>query len=143
VTDVPIQAGDGSFTITLSADLPVIAGARASVSGSAGAIDLAWFAAAPVLHESAEVAVAAGPSPVLHLANPTQRTQTVTLAGAAEASVSVPAGASVTVPAASGAYLLSGFDSLRIAVSYQGDGQLGGFTVSPGAPSAPPVRVYP
>ena len=46
--------------------------------------------------------------------------------------MSVPAGASVTVPAASGAYLLSGFDSLRIAVSYQGDGQLGGFTVSPG-----------
>jgi hypothetical protein len=57
--------------------------------------------------------------------------------------VSVPAGASVTVPAASGAYRLSGFDSLRVAVSYQGDGQLGGFTVSHGAPSAPPIRVYP
>jgi hypothetical protein len=57
--------------------------------------------------------------------------------------VSVPAGASVTVPSASGAYLLSGFDSLQVAVSYQGDGQLSGFTVSPGAPSAPPIRVYP
>ena len=82
VTDVPIEAGDGSFTISLSADLPILAAARASASGSSGAIDLAWFAAAPVLHESAEVAVAAGPSPVLHLANPTRQTQTVTLATA-------------------------------------------------------------
>jgi hypothetical protein len=97
------------------------------------------------LHHSAEVAIAAGPSPVLHLANPTRQTQTVTLASAnaPDASVSVPAGASVTVPAASGGYLLSGFDSLQVAVSYQGDGQLSGFTVSPGAPSAPPIRVYP
>jgi hypothetical protein len=145
VTDVPIQAGDGSFTISLSADIPFIAAARASASGSSGAVDLTWFAAAPVLHHSAEVAIAAGPSPVLHLANPTRQTQTVTLASAdaPDASVSVPAGASVTVPAASGAYLLSGFDSLQVAVSYQGDGQLSGFTVSPGAPSAPPIRVYP
>ena len=150
VTDVPIEAGDGSFTIALSADVPFVAAARASAIGSAGAIDLTWFAAARVLHNSAEVAVAAGPSPVLHLANPTQQTQTVTIASAdaaksssATAAVSVPAGATVTVPVASGAYLLSGFDSLRVAVSYQGDGKLSGFTVSPGAPSAPPIRVFP
>ena len=145
VTDVPIEAGDGSFTISLSADIPIIAAARVSASGSAGSIDLSWFAAAPVLHERAQVAVAAGPSPMLHLANPTQQSQTVTLArtDAPPASVSVPAGASVTVPAVPGGYLLSGFDRLRVAVSYQGDGQLSGFTVSPGAPSAPAIRVYP
>ncbi|GAB3030052.1 hypothetical protein GCM10027052_02720 [Parafrigoribacterium mesophilum] len=148
VTDLPIEAGDGSFTIGLSADIPVIAAARVSVTGSSGAADLTWFAAAPVLHERSEVAVAAGPSPMLHLANPTEKSQTVTLEStdastASPTSVSVPASASVTVPVASGGYLLSGFDSLRVAVSYQGDGQLSAYTVSPGAPSAPPIRVYP
>ena len=147
VTDVPIEAGDGSFTIDLSADIPFVAAARTSTGGPAG-VDLSWFAAAPVLHDRAQVAVAAGPSPTLHLANPTDQTQTVTLrrtdaAQSSPTSVSVPAGASVTVPATAGGYLLGGFDSLRVAVSYQGDGQLGAYTVSPSAPSAPPIRVYP
>ena len=42
-----------------------------------------------------------------------------------------------------GAYSVSGFDTLRMTVSYRGNGQIGAFTISPAAPLATPIRVYP
>ena len=138
VTDVPIEAGDGSFTIDLSADLPVIAAARVSAGGSVRRRST-WPGSPPPpcctarrgRRRGGAVAGAAPGQP--DAADPDRDARQ--RRAPPPASVSVPADASVTVPAASGAYLLSGFDSLRMAVSYRGDGQLGGFTVSPGRPA--------
>lgn len=145
VTDVPLEVDDGSFAIGISAAVPVVAAARVSTIGASGGLDLSWFAAAPELDDSAEVAVASGPAPRLHLTNPTGMDTVATIAspGRADATVPVPAHAGVVVPVVPGAYTVTGFDTLAIAVSYLGDGQLGGFTVSPAAAAAAPIRVFP
>jgi hypothetical protein len=145
VTDVPLEVGDGDFTIEIAADVPIVAAARVSVVGSSGAIDLSWFAAAPELHRSAQLAIAPGPAPALHLANPTAKDAVVTLQrhGGASRTVTVRAHASTVVPVSSGGYGIDGFDTLRAAVSYRGNGAIGGFTVSPAARLATPIRVYP
>ena len=146
VTDVPLdEYNDGSYTISIQTDAQVVAGARVSTIGASGAVDVAWFAAAPELHSVAQVTVAAGPSPALHLANPTTTDAAVTIAAShgADTTVTVPAGSAVAVPVtAAASYTVTGFDALSMAVSYVGDGQLSGFTLSPTAPVASPIRVY-
>jgi hypothetical protein len=57
--------------------------------------------------------------------------------------VTVRAHASAVLRVSAGAYNVSGFDTLRMAVSYRGNGQIGAFTISPAAPLATPIRVYP
>jgi len=41
------------------------------------------------------------------------------------------------------AYRLTGFERMRVAVSYTGDGLLGGHTLSPTGPAAERITVYP
>lgn len=147
VTDVPLDSyPDGSYTITVATDKPLVAAARISTVGSTGQSDFAWFASATAVSQRALVAVAPGPSPVLHIANPTQKKAVVTIAqkGAPSAQVTVPAGRSIAQSVVSGGYYtLTGFDSLALSVSYFGGSQLAAFTVSPSAPAAQPIRVYP
>lgn len=146
VTDIPLDVGDdGSYTIDLATDLPAVASVRTSTIGAGGGVDVEWFAAATVLHHAAEVAVAPGPSPTLHLANAGQKDAVVTIssAGKQDQNVAVPSGRAVAVPVAAGTgYAVTGFDALRMSVSYLGDGRLGAFAVSPAAPAASPIRVY-
>jgi hypothetical protein len=147
VTDVPLDTlADGSYTVTVTADVPVVAGARVSTVGATGVSDFAWLAAARPLHGNALVAIAPGPAPLLHLANPTTAPETVKIraTGEADATVTVPAGQTVTHPVvASADYTISGFAQLAISVSYVGDGQLAAYTVSPSAPASQPIRIYP
>jgi hypothetical protein len=147
VTDVPLDTlPDGSYTVTVSSDAPLVAGARVSTVGATGQSDFAWVAAAEPLRDHALVAIAPGPSPLLHLANPTTRAATVTIRvkGEAEATVTVPAGQTVSRPVtASVDYTIGGFNTLAIAVSYAGDAQVGAYTVSASAPASQPLRIYP
>ncbi|HEY0259666.1 MAG TPA: DUF5719 family protein [Lacisediminihabitans sp.] len=147
VTDVPLDSfPDGTYTVTIASDQPVVAGARVSTVGSEQQSDFAWLSSASAIGSRALVAVAPGPAPVLHLANPTtkQTTATIRQTGGASVTVTVPGGKTVSRPlVASATYTVTGFDSLDLAVSYLGDGQLSGFTVSPSAPASQPITIYP
>jgi hypothetical protein len=139
---------DGNYTVSVTSDRPLVAGARASTVGTSGASDFAWLESAEVMREQALVAVGSGADAVLHLANAATTDAEVTLAVDGEAgeptTVRVPAGGVVTVPAEPAtAYRLGGFDELRVAVSYTGDGLLSGFTLSPTGPAAERITVYP
>lgn len=162
VTDLPFdQLLDGSYTITIDSDVPVVAAARSSTvsSGSrvqldsvegpnataSGAIDFAWFATAPELATTALVSVAPGPGATLHLVNTTFTPARVTVEASTGASPveEVPAGGAVAVPVtAGGSYTLTGFETLHVSVSYTGDGELAGFAVTGPLPLAAAVRVY-
>lgn len=147
VTEVPLDSyPDGSYTVMVATDKPLVAGARISTVGTSGRADFAWSASTVSVSRRALVTVAPGPAPVLHIANPTQKDAVVTLvhAGDADLSVPVPAGRTVSrVVASGGDYSLSHFDALALAVSYLGDGQIADFSVSPSAPASGPILIYP
>lgn len=150
VTDIPFDhLLDGSYTITLESSVPIVASARSSrVTGDGqtpGTVDLAWFASATPLAESALVSVAPGPGSVLHLVNPTPHPARVQIeAGTgANSTAEVPAGGAAAVPVtAGGNYSLSGFERLYLAVSYTGQGALASTTVTGPLPIAAAVTVY-
>lgn len=159
VTDVPL--GDfaaGNYTIIVTSDAPAVsairtstvtlrAGATPDAAPTVEATDVAWFVGAPELHDQALVAVAPGPGATLHLANAGETDAVVTLeptAGdGAGNTVTIAAGSALAVPVTAGqSYTLTGFDSLRATVSYQGDGRLAGFVIHPQERLAQAVTVY-
>jgi hypothetical protein len=151
VTDVPLDGfeaplGEGNYTISVTTSLPAVAAARAATAAAptgdaVAANDFAWFASAPLLTSQAQVTVADGPSPLLHLHN----------AGAAPASVTVgdetvqlPAGASAVLPVEGGTTLiLGGFESLAAAVTFGSPTGLAGYPALPPGAVSTPVTVYP
>lgn len=150
---------DGVYTVFIDAEVPVVAGVRASTAVDSGiepapdAIldapesDLAWFAAAPPLDDETLIVVPNGPSPHVSMVNPTTAASEVEFAAAngdAEpASVSIPAGGSVSLAVAPGSYRLSGAGGLSVAVSFAGPGALASFVVSPARPVAGSLVVHP
>jgi hypothetical protein len=147
VTEVRLGAfTDGTYSITVDSDAPVVASARASTIGTSGATDLAWFSSTALSAKKVLVAVAGGPSPTMHLANASNddTSVSVTAKGEPTTTIEVPAGTTVAVPVAgSRNYTVTSSVDLRIAVSYFGDGALASFGVTPNGPNSQPITVYP
>jgi len=151
--------GDGVYTVFVDADVPVVAGVRATTAVDSGVepapdaildapdSDLAWFAAAPPLDGEALVVVPDAPSPLLSIVNPTSDDVEVELApltaGATTSVVAIPAGGAVSMAVAPGGYVLSGVQELSIAVSFAAPGVLASFVVSPARPVAGSLVVHP
>jgi len=150
VSDVPLGTFDpGEYTILLDADAPVVAAARATVLSSDGdepvPADFAWTAATAPLLDRAAIAIAPGPSPTLHLANPGDEPVEVTLTlGGAERQISVANGSTASIAVEPGGVVLLGDAAgLHVTVSYRGDGQLSSLAIQPPGPLDAPIRVYP
>ncbi|WP_308468157.1 DUF5719 family protein [Rathayibacter soli] len=137
---------NGSFTVTVDADQPVVVAARVSTSGPAGN-DFAWYAASDALVGDTMIAVAPGPGATVHLTNPTTTDATVSLhstAGASEQTVTVAANSAVAVAVRTGlTYTLGGVKGLYASVSYGGSGLSSSFPVEPPGALASPIAVYP
>lgn len=152
VTDLPVDGlVDGSYTVSLSAELPVVAGLRVSTvppadeNGSSGS-DFAWLASAAELSERALVTIAPGSAPELHLFNPGENDIEVDLTAidGESRTVAVPAGASVAVVVDGGAtYELGGFDALYGSVSFAAETSLAGYPVRPPTSVSGPIEIYP
>ncbi len=138
--DVPLaELVEGSYTVMLTTTVPAVASAR--VASALGAVnDFAWIASAPRLTDRALLAVADGPSPVVHLSNLGTEAVTV-LVGDQE--VAVGPGASSTLPIEPGTYELTGFSSLAVSVTFARDGLIAGYPVLPPGSVSTPVTVYP
>lgn len=150
---------DGSYTVQVKSDVPVVAAARtvdaaapasgdesATAQAEAATQDFAWFVAASPLGQKAMLAVPSGSSPTLHLTNGTDTDASVTLtpkSGAVQ-KVKVAAGKGVAVPVTSrGSYTLEGAEGLRASVSFTADAQSSSFAINPPGPLAQPITVYP
>ena len=154
VTDIPIEGiADGSYTVTVVTDEPVVAAVRASTvaavaSGKvdAGASDFAWYASATTLSNAAFASVASGPGVGLHLSNPTDADATVTITGsdATETSVVVPAGSSIVAKVSGGrSYRLDGAGGLYASVGYSGAAKLATYLLGASATQQQPVVISP
>lgn len=145
VAEIPLKGlSDGTYTITIASNVPVVAAARSTVVGSQST-DFAWFAASSPMEDSQFVAVPAGPSPTLHLVNTGSKTAHAVLQtpGGTRQDVVVSGGAAIAVPLASGTAILSGVDGLYASVSYLGDGQIASFPLDPPGSLSSPITVYP
>jgi hypothetical protein len=150
---------DGSYTVVLTSDRPIVGGVRVStVQDTAGAdatassdtvappCDFAWYASAPLLGGDTEISVAAGPSPVFAAMNPGTTDITVVLdAGdGSPLSLKVPAGAAASLPVAPGtSYLLRGAKGLAASISYAGNAQLAAYPLTSPRPVSGPITVHP
>ena len=176
VVDLPLDSGfaaesglalaDGDYTVTVDADVPVLAAVRASTSGDQPAApgpatgddspafaageapesDLAWFASAEPLTDTTVVAVADGPSPVLTLANGGDAVARITIdeLGGPERTVEVAPGAFLATSVLPGrGYRLAGAADVVAGVSFAAEGRLSGYPLVPVRPAAPPVLIRP
>lgn len=141
VSDVPFdELPDGTYTVRVQTDVPAIAGVRVS-SADAARSDVAWLTATPALTDTAQVSIANGENPLLHLANATEAEATISVDGAP---VVLPAGASVALPVAAGAtVLLQGAQGIHASVTINPSGLLGGYAALPAGEGASTIRVYP
>ena len=139
--DVPT----GTYTVRVSSSVPLAAGVRAT-SAVGATSDFSWYTPSLQLQERAQLTVAPGPTPVLHLTDASGTESVVELAqiGGAATTVTVPAGGSALVPlTAETSYLLTGFGSLYGAVTYSDGAQLARFGVQPPGATSDPIVVYP
>jgi hypothetical protein len=167
VTDVPLDAGievdsgvalaDGLYTVTMSADQPIVGGVRVSAAADIGAVetegpveapvsDLAWYAASPALTGDTLVTIALGPDPVISAVNPTSAEITMVLEaqGGADITLVVPAGGAASTPVEPGmAYLLRDATGLFAAVSYAADDKMAGYPISSARPVSGPILIRP
>ena len=141
VTDVPIdELADGSYTVVVEATVPVVAAVRASTITD-GISDLAWFASAEALTDSAFVAVATGPSATLQFGNPGTESATVLVD---DVTLEVPAGSTVSLAIDdNNSYMVTGADGLFASVSFAAPGKLGSYLLGASATREAPVVVYP
>jgi hypothetical protein len=141
VVDLPIEELEpGSYTVRIDAQAPVVAAARVTAA-AAEVTDFAWSAAAATLTGSAQLTVAEGPSPVLHLMNPTDTEVTVDVGGTA---VTIAAGAAAATPVGAGQTVrLEGFDQLYASISLRDGGAVASYAVHPPGRAAGTITVYP
>jgi hypothetical protein len=144
-TDVPVSGlAVGSYSLSVSADQPVVASALGSASGAAGR-DFAWFAASSPITGDFAVVTAPGPSPLLSLLNKgtADVTYTATAENGASGTVTVAAGAAGALPLmASSRYIVSGGSETVSSVAYANAGMLSSFPIRPPGPLAEAIRVY-
>jgi hypothetical protein len=144
VTDFPLQdIPDGTYTVTLEADHPVVTAARTSrVDGSTP--DLAWFPSVQTQSETFVAAVPGASGARIHLHNPGDSEVTVTVKGsAAPASITVPAHASRFVALAPGqGYEVQAEGPVAASLSFTGDYRLAGMGLMPPDAASPSVLVY-
>lgn len=140
VTDIPLdELAAGSYTVSVIADAPVVAGVRVT-SAVGERTDFAWLSAAAPLTDRAQLTVAPGPSPTLHLTNPSN-TDAAVMVG--EQTVTVPSGAAIALPVTAGETLtLSGFERIFAAISYSGDGMIAQYAAHPPGATSAPVTIY-
>ncbi len=167
VTDLPLDAGtevesgvalaDGLYTVTMSADQPIVGGVRVSAAADIGTVetegpitapvsDLAWYAASPALTADTLVTIAPGPQPTLSAVNPTSAEISVVLdaQGGADITLVVPAGGAASTPVEPGAaYLMRDGAGLFAAVSYAADDRMAGYPISSTRPVSGPILIRP
>ena len=144
-TEIPLSGlSDGSYTVTVTSTVPIVASARSSVLTETGAADFAWYPAAPALDDTVLISVPSGPTPVLHLANDSDTEAALTLAsGASETPLVVPPGDTLSVGVPPGADLsLTGARGIRATLTFAGPGATSAFVLTPAGPPSPEVTVY-
>lgn len=147
VLEVPLSSlADGDYAITVRAEQPVLAAARVSQRIGTGS-ELGWYqASAPLAGQEAFV-VAEGAPARLVLAGGDHAggegpVEAVLTGPSGSVAVAVPAAGAIVLPAAPGAWTITGPPGIAAAVVYAGPGQLAAHPVVPRDPAPASVTVH-
>ena len=149
--DVPAQVSlgdldEGSYTVEVDADAPVLAAVREQDGQGRGA-DFAWVTPAPEIDAEVLVAIPAGPSPRLLVSGNADAESTVDIEsadGGELQTIVVPAGGSIAVPVeARTVYAVRPTGPVHIAVTMTAVGALAAWPVWPAAGAEQSITVYP
>ncbi|MGB3732385.1 DUF5719 family protein [Microbacterium sp.] len=137
----------GAYDIEVSADEPVVAGARQVVRAGDGQ-DLAWSLPSPELEENATTmfSVPSGAPATLYLHNPGDAKLSVEVGGDASQTVHLGPGASATLALSAGGYTLTPTGRVNAAVGMLGGGgsaAVASWPLWPGAATTQPIVVRP
>lgn len=135
---------DGTYTVTVASDAPIVAAARVNSLTEGGTSDLGWVASAEPLADETLVSTPPGPDPVLHLANPTDAPRTVVVVGArSTVTVDLAPGAAAATPLrAADDVTLTGAEGVRATVTYSDAGQVAAFGITSPGPASRDIVVY-
>ena len=138
----------GAYTARIEASAPIVAAVWSTTGFTLGS-DFAWYPAADAVAVQSLIAVAAGPSPMLTIANPGGQGTVVRVVETAGAGVivdiAIPAHASVAYPVQAGRVyqLVPAGEPVHASVTYTGGGAIGGYVVTPADTAASALVVYP
>ena len=134
----------GDYTVTVSADAPLVAGVW-QTTGFGKRADYAWHTGAPAFAQKTLFAVPKGAAPYLSIANPTDQPVTATLEriGGESTEISVPAGDAVVQDLERGVYAIDPSGEIHASVGFASADALASFALWPDAASPRPVTVYP
>lgn len=141
LTGMPV----GDYTVTATAEVPVVAAAWTSTDLAAPA-DFAWAVAAPPVDAPTLVAIASAPEPTLTLTAAQDAAVVVSpVDGGAAQTIELTAGRSRTVPVVAGAiYRIDpGGSTVYGSVGFSAPGRLGTYPVTGSAAAAAELTVYP
>jgi hypothetical protein len=145
VTEFPLQdIPDGTYAVTAESDQPIVMGGRTS-SVADGTTDFAWYPSLQQLDTTFFVSTAPGPSPRLHVVNTTGSDVQITLTtpdGATQDVTFVPGTRSVPIEQAT-SYTVTSSAPVSAMIGYLGSGLTSSYAISPAAPDAAPLVVYP
>ncbi|WP_020075403.1 DUF5719 family protein [Cryocola sp. 340MFSha3.1] len=147
VAEVPLDhLKDGNYTVTVNANVPVVAAVRTSVIGTRTR-DFTWFSSAQPLQRDLLATVPKDGAATFHFANAGEADKTVTVQGLAPgskpATLTVPAEGGALLRVAPDSYRVTGADGLRGSISFAADGRASSFALTPPGPLAAPITVYP
>ncbi|MBO1770715.1 DUF5719 family protein [Agrococcus sp. TF02-05] len=126
----------GVTTIRISADSPIVAGAR-QVAIAADGNDFDWVAGGQPRSGRSAIAVPPGPGATLHVVSASEEPQEITVDGRA---VELGALGVHRQPVEAGSVVVAG-ESLVVGVGYRDASRVAGFTASPQGPTAGGVTV--
>lgn len=137
----------GTYTVQISADAPIVAGAWETTGFDAGS-DFAWYAPTSAFSEPTLVAIAQGKSPRLTIVNSGSSATEVAIADRAGAgsavTVAVAAHRAVSISVRAGElYRIDPHASIRANVTYSARDALASYPVTPGDGTATSVTVHP
>jgi hypothetical protein len=155
--DSGVALADGVYTVTMTADQPIVGGVRVSAAADIGPVetdevveapasDLAWYSAAPALADDALVTIAPGPDPLLAAVNPTPVEVSLLLEaqGGADITLVIPANAAASTPVVAGTtYVLRQPVGLFVAVSYASDDRMAAYPITSARPVSGPIVIRP
>lgn len=126
----------GITTIRVSADTPIVAGAR-QVAIAADGNDFDWVAGGQPRSGSSAIAVPPGPGATIHVASASEEPQEITIDGRAVELGALGVHRQAVDP---GSVVVAG-EELVVSVGYRDGSRVGGFTASPQGPTAGGVTV--
>ncbi|NQX11146.1 hypothetical protein HQQ80_05870 [Microbacteriaceae bacterium VKM Ac-2855] len=142
-TEVPLsELAEGSYTISLSSDQPIVAGARSTSSGEAGT-DFAWFVSTNAVTGQFGVANTGERSSVLHVLNAGQDSASIVVnVGGEDRTLAVGPTTAVTIDLGVAPAIVTSDQPVYASVSIADAGRIASYPVVPQSPLASPITIY-